>query len=119
MDQSEKKSSQAPKRLISDNDIEWTDLGQGVKRKVMSHDGQLMLVKVAFEKGAVGELHHHFHTQLSYVASGAFELSIGSETKILQAGDVYYVPPHEIHGAVCLAPGILIDVFSPEREDFL
>ena len=37
-----------------------------------------------------------------------------------QAGDVSaYIPTNVIHGAVCLEAGVLIDTFSPVREDFL
>lgn len=78
-----------------------------------------MIVKVKFDKGAVGTQHTHPHSQATYVASGKFELSIGGVKKILEAGDGYYVAPDEIHGCVCLEPGILIDTFSPYREDFL
>ncbi|MGY0035594.1 hypothetical protein [Pedobacter sp. NJ-S-72] len=46
-------------------------------------------------------------------------MSIGEEKKILKKGDGFYAPPHEMHGCVCLEEGILIDVFSPHREDFL
>jgi len=46
-------------------------------------------------------------------------LTIGDETKILKEGDSFYTIPHIIHGCVCTKPGILIDVFSPAREDFL
>ncbi len=105
--------------LITDAALPWEDLGAGVKRKIMAHDGQLMLVKVMFEKGAVGALHHHPHVQLSYVASGAFEMTIDGHTELLYAGDVYYVPPNLVHGALCKEPGVLIDIFHPEREDFL
>ncbi len=107
------------KVLIHDEHVEWKDLGDGIKRKVMSHNGQLMLVKVAFEAGAIGILHQHPHTQLSYVASGVFELTIENHRRVLKAGDVYFVPPDKVHGALCLEAGVLIDVFSPEREDFL
>ncbi|MBS1564980.1 MAG: cupin domain-containing protein, partial [Bacteroidetes bacterium] len=41
------------------------------------------------------------------------------EKKILSAGDAYYIPPHVLHGAVCIEDGVLIDVFSPMREDFI
>ncbi len=109
----------AEKLLIRDADIPWTDLGSGVKRKIISHDDRLMMVKVAFETGGVGSLHHHFHTQLSYVASGRFELTIGSYRRVLEAGDAYYVPPDMVHGALCLEKGELIDIFSPRRDDFL
>ena len=70
-----------------------------------------------FETGAVGTLHQHFHSQASYVESGVFELIIGDEKKVLNAGDGYYVPPHILHGAFCLEAGVLIDSFSPHRED--
>jgi quercetin dioxygenase-like cupin family protein len=78
-----------------------------------------MMVKVKFEVGAVGALHEHYHSQVTYVESGAFEMTIGDEKKIIRTGDGYYVKPHTIHGCVCLEPGVLIDVFSPHREDFL
>jgi quercetin dioxygenase-like cupin family protein len=64
-------------------------------------------------------LHHHPHTQASYVSKGKFEISIGTEKSILKAGDVYFVPSGEVHGAICLEQGELIDVFSPRRDDFL
>jgi quercetin dioxygenase-like cupin family protein len=32
----------------------------------MAYDDNLMMVKVAFEKGGIGALHSHFHTQMSY-----------------------------------------------------
>ncbi|RMF21080.1 MAG: cupin domain-containing protein, partial [Bacteroidetes bacterium] len=31
----------------------------------------------------------------------------------------FYVPPNVLHGCVCKKDGVLIDVFSPHREDFL
>lgn len=105
--------------LIEDSQIPWEDLGGGIKRKIMAHDEQMMIVKVAFEKGGVGAMHSHPHTQASYVESGVFELTIGDEVKSLSKGDVYFVPSGIEHGAVCLEEGVLIDVFTPRREDFL
>lgn len=103
----------------SDNEIPWQDLGNGIYRQVFGYDDKLMLVKVKFDKGAVGALHEHYHSQVTYVESGVFEMNIGSEKKIIKRGDGYYVTPHVMHGIVCLEPGMLIDVFSPYREDFI
>lgn len=97
----------------------WENPGLGIKRQIMGYDGQLMMVKVVFEEGAVGTMHEHYHSQATYVASGKFELTIGDEKRILEAGDGYYVAPDELHGCVCLEAGILIDTFSPMRADFL
>jgi quercetin dioxygenase-like cupin family protein len=107
-------------RLFIENDrIDWEVTAPGLKRKIMSYDDRVMLVKVAFEKGGVGALHSHYHTQISHVESGIFEIEISGKKQMLKAGDAFYVPPHAVHGAVCLEAGVLIDVFSPMREDFL
>ncbi|ADY51763.1 Cupin 2 conserved barrel domain protein [Pseudopedobacter saltans DSM 12145] len=100
-------------------ETQWEDLGNGIQRKIYGYDDQIMLVKAKFEAGAVGTLHQHPHVQVTYVESGVFEMTIGEEKKIIKKGDGYYVPPHAIHGCVCVEPGILIDVFTPLREDFL
>lgn len=102
-----------------EKDIPWQDLGNGIERQVYGYDDHIMLVKVKFREGAVGTLHSHPHVQVSYVESGAFELTIGEEKKVLKKGDGYYVAPDIVHGCVCLEAGVLIDVFSPLREDFL
>jgi quercetin dioxygenase-like cupin family protein len=102
-----------------EHETPWEDLGNGIHRQVFGYNDQIMLVKAKFEKGAVGTLHEHHHTQVTYVESGVFEMSIGSEKRIIRKGDGYYVPPNEIHGCVCLEAGTLIDAFTPQRADFL
>lgn len=106
-------------RYQLESELQWENPGPGIQRQIMGYDGQLMIVKVKFEKGAVGTQHEHYHSQATYVASGRFELEIGGEKRILSAGDGYYVAPDELHGCVCLEEGILIDTFSPHRADFL
>ena len=91
----------------------------GVKRQLLGYGGPLMGARVWFETGAVGEVHAHPHAQMSYVESGEFEVRVGDRTQLLSAGDSFYVAPQEPHGAVCRKAGVLIDVFSPAREDFL
>lgn len=111
--------STAALRFVDDQTIPWEQVAEGVKRKVMTYDANLMMVKVAFETGGIGAVHQHVHTQMSYVENGAFAISIADETKILRAGDAYYIPPNAWHGAVCLEAGVLVDVFTPMRADFV
>jgi quercetin dioxygenase-like cupin family protein len=105
--------------FIQDDHVPWEDLGAGVKRKILSYDDKLMMVKVHFAQNAIGPLHQHYHSQITLVQSGSFEVVIGEERKLLGAGDVFYIPPHVMHGCVCKEAGILIDTFSPMREDFV
>lgn len=102
-----------------EKEIPWETAAPGIQRQVYGYDEKIMLVKAKFEKDAVGTLHSHPHSQVTYVDSGVFEMSIGEEKKIIRKGDGYYVPPQVVHGCICLEPGMLIDVFSPLREDFL
>ncbi len=101
------------------SELEWEQVGEGLSRQIMGFDGQLMLVKVKFEKGAIGYVHEHYHSQASYVVSGKFEVMINGEKKVLEEGDGFYIEPDAPHGAVCLESGILIDTFSPVRQEFL
>lgn len=99
--------------------IEPESCGEGVKRKILSYTDELMCVENHFETGSVGALHHHPHTQITYVVSGRFEFTIGGEKKIVSAGDSMLKKDSVEHGCVCLEEGILLDIFSPMREDFL
>jgi len=99
--------------------IEMEDLGGGVKRQILGYESKLMLVKVYFEKGAIGAVHNHTHQQVSYVEKGCFEVSINDKMEMCKSGDCFTVPDDVKHGVVALEEGILIDSFSPMREDFL
>lgn len=105
--------------FIENNDVEWQPVGNGVKRKIMAYDDKLMVVKVKFEKGSIGSIHRHYHSQVTHVEEGKFEVLINDQKKVLKGGDAFYIPPNVLHGCVCLENGVLIDVFSPMREDFV
>jgi quercetin dioxygenase-like cupin family protein len=99
--------------------IKEEDLGNGLRRQIFGYNDQVMMVKVLFKQGAIGLLHEHYHTQVTYVESGSFEVTIGADKKILNKGDGFFVPPYTVHGCECLEEGTLIDVFTPYREDFI
>lgn len=107
------------KTFFREETNEWEKADKGITRQKVGYNSQLMMVKVKFEKGAVGYVHDHFHTQGSYVASGKFRITIEGQTQELKEGDGFFVPPNAKHGAECLEAGVLVDVFAPLREDFL
>lgn len=105
--------------FVKGNDINFKDLGGGVSRKVLAYNSDLMSVELKFEKGAIGTMHTHPHTQISYVLEGRFEANIGGEIRIIKKGDTYIAEPDVQHGVVCLEAGALLDIFTPAREDFI
>ena len=106
-------------RFVFGERAEKEDAGGGVLRQIMGYNDALMMAKAIFQEGAIGYTHSHPHAQLAYVESGVFEFTIGSESATLKQGDCAYVPPNVEHGAVCKEAGVLLDIFSPVREDFL
>lgn len=94
-------------------------VGDGITRQIFGHGESIMMVRVEFEAGAVGYVHSHPHSQVSYVESGEFDVLVDGEKRRLGPGDSFFVQPNLDHGAECCKAGVLIDVFSPAREDFI
>lgn len=105
--------------FVRNSETPMEEVGPGLKRQILGYNNEIMAVRAIFEEGAVGEMHKHPHSQVAYVVSGKFDVTVGDETKTLVAGDSFYVAPEVMHGAVCTEAGVLIDMFSPVREDFL
>jgi len=102
-----------------EQELPWQEADPKIERQVYGYNDELMMVKVKFEKGGIGAMHQHPHTQVTYVESGQFELTIGNNKKILSKGDGFFVPPGVLHSCVCLEAGMLIDCFTPMRADFV
>ena len=79
----------------------------------------LMLSYLEMEPGAEVPLHHHPHEQGGILLRGRMQLTIGDETRIVEAGSLFLIPPNVPHRAVALdEPCTVLDVFSPVREDY-
>ena len=105
--------------FVQAENIDWESAGEGIERKILCYDEQVMMVCVRFIKGAVGALHHHIHRQVTFIESGIFEVTINDHKMILNQGDSFFVAPDLVHGVLALESGTLIDVFTPCRKDFL
>lgn len=101
-----------------EENCEWENAGEGMRRKILSYDKDMMLVLVEFKKGAAAPIHKHHHKQFSYVREGSFEVNINGEKKIQKKGDGYLVLPNIQHSVTALEDGALVDTFVPYREDF-
>ena len=107
--------------FFDNSNTPWTELGEGIRRKIVGHTPDLMSVLVQFDKGAIGTAHaHDAHDQIAFVVAGSFETEVAGVKRILKAGDAFVAPRLAWHGAVALEQGsMLLDQFSPRRDDFL
>jgi quercetin dioxygenase-like cupin family protein len=95
------------------------DLGGGVTRRILAESPEMMVVEVAFGKGASGAPHSHPHVQSCLVKSGRFEFTIDGRSFEVGPGDAFIVPSGAEHGCRNIEAGVLIDTFTPRRDDFL
>jgi quercetin dioxygenase-like cupin family protein len=95
------------------------DAGNNVTRRVLAESPELMLVEFAFAADGVGAAHSHPHVQSTFVRSGRFAFTVAGESFEVGPGDAFVIPSGAVHSCRALEPGVLIDSFTPRREDFL
>lgn len=105
--------------MVSHEDACAQPAGEGVVRRVLAYSEDAMCVENTFETGAVGALHSHPHTQVTYIVSGRYRFTVGDENYEVKAGDTLVKKDGVIHGCVCLEAGVMLDFFTPMREDFV
>ncbi|MDC7238682.1 MAG: cupin domain-containing protein [Sphaerochaetaceae bacterium] len=95
---------------VKNDNIDKETACEGVDRKILAYSEDLMCVENYFKEGAIGAMHNHPHTQITYVVSGEFEFTIGDT--LLKQDSI-------MHGCKCLKEGVLLDIFTPMRKDFV
>lgn len=105
--------------VVYNQDVQLQEAGAGVKRKILAYNDQLMMVEVHFEEGAEGSVHTHPHLQSTYVMSGSFRFIIDGKAVEVHQGDTIAFPADIPHGTLCLKAGVLLDIFTPMRADFI
>ena len=111
--------TQKKQRWVPHQDTLAQSGGENVIRRVLAYTDGLMCVENSFQKGAIGKLHSHPHTQITYVVSGVFAFTIDGEERIVRPGDTMLKEDGVVHGCTCLEEGVLLDIFTPMREDFV
>jgi len=113
-----------PESAIEFQDRDWTKipverLADGTERQMIWGE-RLTVCRLRFAPGIVTPVHTHTHEQITIVERGRVLFTIDDQQRIVSAGEVLHFPPNMQHGATMLDEEVvLIDIFSPVREDFL
>jgi quercetin dioxygenase-like cupin family protein len=97
----------------------YKEILEGVRLKNLVHGKATHLTKVELKQGAVIPAHEHIQEQTGYLISGRLRFFGGTDEVIVSPGDCWTFAPNEIHGAEALEDTVVIEVFSPIREDYL
>lgn len=91
----------------------------GLTRKILAYNEKLFLVEHRMEKGWAGTVHKHPHEQVVYVISGHLKVTCGNTTFDARAGDSFLVAGGAEHGASALEESVVVDIFTPWRQDYV
>jgi len=90
----------------------------GVVRRTLTAGERMMLVEVTLEDRAVVPTHTHPHEQTGYLVSGRMAFELGDEARELGPGACWLVPSDMPHQVTALERCVVIDIFSPPREEY-
>ena len=93
-------------------------LGPGVTRKVV-HGTQSTFSRWELKAGAKVPLHHHANEQVSWIVSGKSRVTSGGKQHVMEAGDIMVFPPNVEHAFDVLEDTVAIDIFAPQRQDWI
>lgn len=97
----------------------YTKVLEGARLKVLAHGESTMITEFRLDKGALIPAHDHPHEQTGYLVSGSLRFFSGSESIVAAPGDSWNLPSNKPHGAEALEDCVMVEVFSPVREDYL
>ena len=93
--------------------------GEGVERKTLVYGDKTLMVEIHLKKGATPPRHTHPHEQTGYLIKGRIHFSMGDEEYDARPGDSWCVPSGVEHSTTVLEDTVVIEVFSPVREEYL
>jgi quercetin dioxygenase-like cupin family protein len=91
----------------------------GIHRQTIASGAQMMQMQVRLERGSHLPEHHHPHEQLTYVISGRLRMRLAGVEHELGPGQSLYIGSEMPHAVDTLEDALVIDTFSPPREDLL
>ena len=103
---------------INKQDVEKVKALEGLYRKTLVYNNEVMLCFFILEKDAVVPLHEHEAHQIGYVLKGKIKFTTETRDFIAKEGDSYVFNSYEKHGAEVIEYTEVIEVFNPTREDY-
>jgi quercetin dioxygenase-like cupin family protein len=83
------------------------------------HSAQMTIARFEIQQGAVIPAHAHVNEQVTSVEKGALMFQIGSEQQVLKAGQTLVIPSSVSHGVMAMEDTVVVDIFTPRREDWI
>lgn len=93
-------------------------MAPGLIRKTLVSSNKLMICRFDLEVGVEIPSHSHPHDQAGYVVLGKIRITVDDKSCDLGPGDSYSAPSGILHSAIALEASVVVDTFSPPRDDY-
>jgi quercetin dioxygenase-like cupin family protein len=98
--------------------VETEQMNPHLGRKVI-HGQNVTIARLELRKGGVVPEHSHINEQVSMVQTGALKFVSNGREHIVRAGECLTIPPNVPHRVDVLEDSLVVDIFSPAREDWI
>jgi quercetin dioxygenase-like cupin family protein len=103
--------------LIGQSALQSTEtVADGVTRRQLSTGERIQVFELEMKGGTPVPEHSHSNEQAGYVVRGRFEVDIGGEQAVLEAGHFFRIPANVPHSGFVHEDTLLIDIYSPPRD---
>jgi len=105
--------------INKNDDSNSVEMAEGIRRRTLAHGDKTVLCEFSFKKGAVIPAHSHLYEQTGYLISGKLLFAIDGDDHEVNPGDGWCIKANIEHSAQIQEDTVLVEVFSPVREDYL
>lgn len=103
----------------TNEDNPWLEMVEGVRRRTTVSGRAMSQMVVTLEVGRHLPEHWHPQEQIVHVVRGRLRLLVGGVGYEVGAGESLYLAGDVPHSVDVLAEALVVDTFSPPREDLL
>jgi quercetin dioxygenase-like cupin family protein len=90
---------------------------KGIKQKTLVYGKNTLMSELRMLRGTRIPTHKHASEQTGYLVSGRTRLFIDDHVYTCNPGDSWCIPGDAEHGTYAIKDSVLIEIFSPVRED--
>ena len=92
---------------------------EGIKFKSLTHGEKTHMCEFILDGGSAIPEHRHPHEQTGYLVSGKLAFWVEGETFDAETGDSWSIPENVPHSVEVIEDSVVVEVFSPVREEYL
>ncbi len=92
---------------------------EGIEMRTLAYGEKSLMTEFYLHKGCTLPRHSHPNEQTGYLVSGRLRCYIGNEVYDAKPGDSWSIPGNVEHWTDILEDSVVVEVFSPVREDYL